>query len=227
MRAIRKIALSLLLTLEGFVLLVCLYLLISLAGIIIPINSDYDPQNGEIDIYVISNGVHTDICLPVKNDQVDWTEFISEAPYTGLSSEPEFISIGWGDKGFYLDTPEWSDLKASTAINAMLLSSPTAMHITYKCYTPAESEQVKKCSISKSKYEALIHYIKDSFELDQNGNVQLIPNVGYTSVDNFYEAKGSYHLFKTCNVWTNNALSIAGIKTSGLALFEKGILRHL
>ena len=101
------------------------------------------------------------------------------------------------------------------------------MHVTYFLRKPIESQSIKNCVIIKEKYTELIEFIKQWFVINPDMRPQLIPNVGYTSVDNFYEAKGSYYLFRTCNTWTNDALATAGVRTSVLALFENGILRHL
>ena len=46
-------------------------------------------------------------------------------------STAEYLAFGWGDKGFYLDTPEWSDLKASTAFKAAFALGNSAMHTTF------------------------------------------------------------------------------------------------
>lgn len=222
-----KIVNYLLFTLEMLVLFVCSYLTIVLIGLIISVNNDYNKDVGEIDMYVASNGIHTDICLPVTSYGVDWTEFISTNSFNGIKKRPKYISIGWGDKGFFLDTPEWGDLTFETAFNAAFLPSPTAMHVAYKNECPIENEKVKYCPITKIKFLLLVDFIKTSFQLQNNQSPIIIEGKGYTEFDNFYEAKGNYHLFRTCNTWTNKALSIAGVKTSALALFEKGILRHL
>tara|TARA_B110000037_G_C17016464_1_gene463499 strand:- start:359 stop:655 length:297 start_codon:yes stop_codon:yes gene_type:complete len=97
-----------------------------------------------------------------------------------------------GRQRFFLDTPSWNELKASTAINAAFLPSLTAMHVTYFLRKPIESQSIKKCVIIKEKYTELIEFIKQSFVINPDMRPQLIPNVGYTSMDNFYEAKGSY-----------------------------------
>ena len=216
-----------LLFLEVILLFLSTYLTIALIGASFPINTDYNPENGEIEIFVTSNGIHTDVCLPVETTLIKWTEFIDTKTFRGIKQSPKFISIGWGDKGFFLDTPSWSDLKASTAINAAFLPSSTAMHVTYFLRKPIENQSIKRCVITKEKYTELIGFIKQSFVIKPDMTPQLIPNVGYNSKDNFYEAKGSYYLFRTCNTWTNDALTIAGVRTSFLALFENGILRHL
>mgnify|MGYP000924339919 CR=1 FL=1 len=72
----------------------------------------------------------------------------------------------------------------------------------------------------------MIKYIKSSFKLKE-GAIEIIPNKGYSDHDNFYEAKNSYHMFRTCNIWTNEALKSAGVKTGVYALFPDGILKHL
>jgi len=223
---ITKGALILLYSLEILILFLCTYLTIALIGASFPINTDYNPENGEIDIFVISNGTHTDVSLPVETTLINWTEFIDTKTFRGIRQSPEFISIGWGDKGFFLESPK---IKPLTVLNAAFLPSSTAMHVTYFKEQPVDGQviKVKKCRITKEKYKELIGFIKQSFVINPDMTPQLIPNVGYKSTDNFYEAQGSYYLLETCNTWTNKALAIAGVRTSALALFEHGILRHL
>ena len=48
----------------------------------------------------------------------------------------------------------------------------------------------------------------------------------YGNHDIFYEAKGSYNLFYTCNTWTNSALKAANQKASLWTVYDKGILYH-
>lgn len=225
---IRKSLKSLLYTLEILFGLFAVYLTYLLLGMIIPVNLDYVYSEEEIQFYVVSNGVHTDVCLPVKNDVYDWTRLIATQDFGEVSDLPEYIGIGWGDKGFYLETPTWADLKVSTAFKAIFLPSETAMHVTYFDFAPAESDGVVKCSMDRDEYLRLIDYINASFEKSGNDvDVKLIAGKGYSLVDNFYEANGSYWGLKTCNTWTNDALKVAGVTTSYHALFEPGIMRWI
>lgn len=179
-----------------------------------------------VKIFVKTNGVHTDLCLPVETEYLDWKTFIPAADFPAVTSF-QYVSIGWGDKGFFLDTPTWADLKFSTAFNAAFLGGDAAMHVQYFSHEPQVSTTVKMKYVTPEGYRRLIGYIKDSFTTDDQGQVELIPGKGYWSDDNFYEAKGSYHLYNTCNAWTNEALKTAGIRTAWLALFSDGIMRHL
>ena len=216
------------LSLEIFIGLFAVYILYLISAMLVPVNSDYKYDESEIQFFVISNGVHTDICLPVKNNIYDWSAFVAVQDFDGVLDNPKYIGIGWGDKGFYLDTPTWADLKLSTAVNAIFLPSETAMHITYYQDVPKESEHVVRCSMSKEEYQNLITYVNTSFENEgSKDGAQLIAGKGYAQNDNFYEANGSYWGLKTCNTWVNEALKIAGVRTSFHALFEPGIMRWI
>ncbi len=209
--------------LEFFMAFVSFYLVFFSICALIEVG-DTAPDEG-IGVYVKTNGVHTDICLPVETEVIDWKEFIPIKDFPSLSKF-EYVSMGWGDKGFFLDTPEWSDLTLKTALNAAILPSGTAMHVAYLENVPVINESCKYVIMDEKKYPDLIEYVKNSFKLE-NGLVDLIPNSGYWNNDNFYEAHGNYHLFKTCNIWTNGALKVAGIKTAFYGLFSDGIMRHL
>jgi uncharacterized protein (TIGR02117 family) len=208
--------------LETFFAFLVFYLIFSLTGGAIPTGDT--PKNGDIYIYVRSNGVHTDLCLPTQTEQMDWSNFIPTKDY-GQECDKDFIGIGWGDKGFFLDTPTWAELKFSTAFKAAFLPTPTAMHVEYMP-EPMKSETVKKVYISKMKYLKLVKYVKESFVRIKH-QVDVIEGKGYSPADNFYEAHKSYHMFRTCNRWTNEALKTINIKTGVFALFPGGIMDHL
>jgi len=83
----------------------------------------------------------------------------------------KYIAIGWGDKGFYLNTPTWDDLTVSTALKAAFGISGTAIHATYH-REMIENELCKKISISKEQYRRLIAYIYTGLEQDAEGNLR-------------------------------------------------------
>ena len=174
----------------------------------IPVNKEKQKPNDQITVYILTNGVHTDIVVPVKSEAIDWSTFI---PFTDTKSKKEFkyIAFGWGDKGFYLDTPEWKDLKFSTAFKAAFWLGDSAMHTTFYDEMTI-GEDCRRVYMSLEEYKSLITYIKKSYDLDQNNKVELIKtDAVYGNNDAFYEAKGSYSLFFTCNTWAANALKAA------------------
>jgi len=200
---------------EFFCLFCCLYAFGILAFGAIPVNSDFVQTPEGIPLYIHSNGVHTDAIVPVVTEHIDWREYIVPDLFEPEPNGLNYIAFGWGDKGFYLETPTWADLKFSVAAKAVLLPSETAMHVSYSSTPPELGEMTRLVYIDAAQYNALIDYIKSSFETDPEGT--LFPIVterdDYVANDRFYEAYGSYSCFKTCNVWTNSALKATGVRT--------------
>ncbi len=142
-----------------------------------------------------------------------------------LSKRDDFsyISIGWGDKGFYLDTPTWAELKLSTALIAGFGLGNAALHITY--YDDiAEDDLTYKIKISKKQYNSIIDTIKNSLQYKDEKPINIKTTSQYGENDAFYEAIGSYSVFHTCNTWTNNTLKEANLPSSKWLVFDKGIL---
>lgn len=206
---------------EAFSAAAFAFVLIAFYGEAIPTGDI--PTDGDHYIYVRSNGIHTELILPTDNGTVDWTETIAPEDF-GENISLDYVVFGWGDKGFYMNTPEWSDLTAKTATSALLVPSSTAMHVGFEP-RPEENDDCVKIHVSKKQYRKIVEYIDNSF-LHKDDKVLLIPGKGYGPNDNFYEANNSYHLFRTCNTWTSNALKEAGIRTSVLAVFPNGVMSH-
>ena len=210
----------------AFVVFIILYITSSYLLSNITVNKEISQnQNQEIEIFIKTNGVHTDIVVPIKNEIKDWTSEIKFQQTKSQDSIMNYIAFGWGDKGFYLDTPEWSDLKFSTAFKAATGLSTSAMHTTfYKIIT--ENSECKKIKISKENYIKLITHISNSFKRDLNQNIQWISGHSYGQNDAFYNAKGSYSLFKTCNSWANTVLKESNQKAAFWTPYDGGIFCH-
>jgi len=212
--------------LPGIFLKIILFLILAVLLSLIPVNTSFSPVKEGIPIYISSNGVHTDFILPIKTEIIDWQAlFESEHFGNGWAYAP-YIAFGWGDKGFYLNTPEWSDLKIRTTFNALFIPSASAMHVSL-WPQPEEDDLTKKTILSNKDYEEIVEYIFSSFSLGTDGNVLKIDHPGYGKYDLFFESSLKFHLFRTCNVWTNSGLKTAGIRTSFWTPFDKPILYHL
>lgn len=223
MRSIFKMILSLV---AGILGLVVLYALAAFLLPYIPVPAEKTQAPKTTDIYILTNGMHTDLVVPVKSAQYDWSTLISMQDTRSKRTDFKYLSIGWGDKGFYLDTPTWSQLKFSTAFKAAFWLSESAMHCTfYKTMT--EGKDCVKISITTAQYERLIHFIQRKFDYDKNGKVIFIPtNAVYGNNDAFYDAKGKYNFLDTCNTWANDGLKVAGQKAALWTAADFGIFRH-
>ena len=225
MHLLKKIRKAILYLAASLCIFILLYAGLTYLLFFIPVNRDA-AQHGakEISIYVMTNGVHTDIVVPVKNEIMDWSKVTRFENTQSKDTTFNYVAFGWGDKGFYLQTPEWSDLKFSVAFNAMFHLGSTAMHVDF-IHGMRQNQHCKEIRISKSQYQQLVGYIKDSFRYNEEGQVIQIAHIhaGYGPDDAFYEAKGAYDLFNTCNTWANGALKACDQKACWWTPVDKGI----
>jgi uncharacterized protein (TIGR02117 family) len=199
-----------------------------LAALLLPLFTvNSKPLSGnDVSIYIQTNGDHTDIIVPVKNKIKDWTNEISYQNTTSRDTTCSYVAIGWGDKGFYLNTPTWSQLKFSTAFKAAFWLSTSAIHTTF-CKDVHENDDCKKLTLSNEQYASLVNYIENGFKRSvSNYTISIKTTANYDNEDAFYEAKGRYNLFYTCNTWANNALKSCGQKAAFWTVFDVGIFRH-
>ncbi|WII92219.1 TIGR02117 family protein [Kingella negevensis] len=169
------------------------------------------PLQSGIAVYIISNGVHTDIALPIETPQWHWRDWVRETDTRQMQLVAQYVAIGWGDRGFYLETPTWADLKASTSFKAISGLNQTSMHVTFYAHEPLEEpKRSLKIIVSPEEYQRLAQQISQSFATKQ-GKTQPITGAHYHETDAFYEANGRYSAFKTCNTWTNSQFKNSGL----------------
>jgi uncharacterized protein (TIGR02117 family) len=220
-----KIIKKLLKYLAIFILSLLTYLLIVTLLSFVSVNEDFAENHQEIPIYILTNGVHTDVVLPIKNEHYDWSNQLKFEHTKSKDTTYQYVALGWGDKGFYLETPTWADLKASTALKAATGLSSSAMHVTfYK--NLKENKSCKKIQISLENYQNLIAFINKSFQIKSRDFLKIETDAVYGKHDVFYEANGSYSLFYTCNSWANQALKAANQKAALWTISDNGIFRH-
>jgi len=166
-------------------------------------------------IFLSTNGVHLDVVIP-KKDIV--TELLAGIKTT---STENYLSFGWGEENFYLNTPTWNDLTFSTAFKALFLNSSTLIHITR--YRQKQNGWVE-IKITETALQHLNTYLLNTFKVGENKNKVILENKGYTTIDDFYEAKGNYTCFNTCNSWVNTGFKQSGLKACYWTPFDFGLL---
>jgi len=193
--------------------LVVVYCLFLLAGFIpAPVGYNPPPASNYVTIFVRSNDIHTDIVVPVRDETagVDWRNLFppsdTQDPDAGRA---EYVAIGWGDRGFFINTQLWSDMTLPTVAHAALWPSETVLHVDYLHYAQP-SQWMHELRITHQQHRDLIRYI-ESFIVQRNAHGAAIPasDRTYGTSDRFYRSAGAYHLFSTCNQWTG-----AGLRTA-------------
>jgi uncharacterized protein (TIGR02117 family) len=182
----------------------------------VPRNANYQPYEGDdaVEIFVRSNGVHTDLVFPITTPQFDWQIQSVYQVFRPLDAKFTHISIGWGDRGLYLNTPTWWDLTPRTAFVAIFGLGRSLMHVEVLT-KPEPTMQVVRLRISPNQYLRLIDYALAGF--DPTNTAAL---AGYTPTDTFFSANGTYHMFNSCNEWTRRGLSEIGVRTPVWSPFD-------
>jgi uncharacterized protein (TIGR02117 family) len=150
--------------------------------------------------YVIDHGIHTAVVVDAK----------PLAAKLGLSNTLfgrfKFIEIGRGDAGFYQAEEE----AFLVTLKALFLSTPAVLHLSAYNKLPAKKFPLSKTvdiKLSQSALEKLLDAIVSDFSLDQGRAIELAS--GRDKDSRFFQSKGSYHLFYTCNNWTADMIEQA------------------
>ena len=183
------------------------YLAAALIGGSLPTNAGWRPSvhvPGGVTVWVESNGIHTGLVLPKLAGGVDWRGL---AP-AGDLADPRYgrwgyVAIGWGEKGFYLGTPTWREVRPSLILHALAGGGETLMHVEH---VPGPAPGDRAIVLTPAEYRRLAAFVAASF---RRGGRRYR---GYDANDVFYDARGRYDLARTCNSWTGDALRGAGVR---------------
>lgn len=176
-----------------------------------------------VEIGVCSNGVHTDLLLPLAAAGADWRARIDPADFPGAEPAAGRVLVGWGDRAFYLETRSWSDLRPGLAWRALFGGGPSVLHI-YLLRAPADCRFL---TLSVEAYRRLDGFVGASLRRDEGRRAQPIAGAAYGRNDRFYEATGTYSPVHTCNQWTTRALRAAGVETGLWTPFAADVMRRL
>lgn len=188
-------------------------------GSLVPRNSEWTEPASGIPIMVETNGIHTAIVMPLVSAQKDWR---GEFPARDLGDPDRaytHVSVSWGERAVFLDTPEWTDLSPRTAISAAA-GGDGLLHVAHYV-RPAPGDTARVVRLRPVEYLRLVTAIER----------QVLPPArrarypGYDDWDVFYEAPGRYHIGNTCNQWTADTLAAAGVKVGWWTPFSGGVMQ--
>lgn len=183
-------------------------------------------SDAKIVVYFMNSGVHTDFVVPVKNKLVDWREYFPRENTKENDTSLNLIAIGWGDKDFYLNTPEWADLTFKTAFCAGFGLGTSAIHATYHASILTDRPTVKLL-LTENQYKRLIQYIRKSLKFDKNQQTIILTPKNKKILkknDAYYDANRSFSFLLSCNTWVNNGLKASGQKACLWTSLPQGLL---
>ena len=172
-----------------------------------PIAPDDDGTAHPYVIQVASNGWHTAIVVPAP-----------ALASTGLLPEAEdfpgaaFLEFGWGDRVYY----PAKEKTIGMTLSAALVPTPAVMHMAGLATAPRDggsSREVVTVPSTEAGLLNLIEALAAEFERPADGRAAFVARGLYPG-SKFYHARGSFHLFNTCNTWTARMLRAAGVAIS-------------
>jgi len=186
------------------------YLVAALVGSLVPVNAAWkEPADGTT-IYLADNGIHTDIIMPVRAQNLDWAPLIPKSDFAGVDPNSQWIAFGSGEQHVYLDTPTWWDIRPRT-IRSALTGGNRVIHVEF---VPSPYYAAREIRLRPDEYRRLWAAIRADFALDVQGRPERIDHPGYGPADAFYRASSKANALRTCNAVAAGWLRLAGVKTS-------------
>jgi uncharacterized protein (TIGR02117 family) len=122
--------------------------------------------------------------------------------------QAEFLEVGWGNRDYY-----YGRNQGLGGTLTALLPSPSVLHVAGFRGAPADYfrvSEIVELAVPADGFGRLVRYIHDAY--DRAGELPAAAlGPGLYGDSRFYPAWESFHLFRTCNVWTARALRSAGL----------------
>jgi hypothetical protein len=132
-----------------------------------------------------------------------------------------YLAFSYGDREFMMKVPRWSDFDFSLALKSLFTNTPALLRVGH--YGGINREDSVKIMLSKSCLEKLQKSILNSFSEKNNKFQRYFDSYKHPKVF-YFQAKKSYNLFHTCNIWTGDRLRDAGLKASYLTPFAQQVI---
>jgi uncharacterized protein (TIGR02117 family) len=195
-----------------------LFMLAGWLGSSIPRNAGWrEPAQG-IQIFVETNGVHTALVLPLVTAEKDWRADFPARDIAAPDRPYTHVSVSWGDREVFLNTPTWGDLKPSTVARIVIGGGDGLLHVAHYV-RPAPADDIRPLRVTPAQYRVIV----DRSEAVLPAAHRHYP--GYGAQDGFYAARGRYSAGNTCNQWTSDTLAAAGVRTGWWTPFAGGVMK--
>lgn len=159
-------------------------------------------------VYLVSNGVHINLVLPLHNDIADWRDRLPE------SGPGDWVYIGWGSRAFYTQVPTWADLTPTIAAQALFYDD-AVLYVRPAAIPMPDAKHVRKVRMCQQELRSVSQDIARQFASTQ----------AVSGFPNFYPAQGHYTPLMTCNEWMRLRLQHRSMPL--WSPFDQAILNHL
>jgi hypothetical protein len=162
----------------------------------------------EVSAFIVPQGGHTGIA--VRRADIPAALLPEKRDFPGS----DYLEFGWGDRDYYMapSAGPWLSFKAA------FLPTQSVVHVAgvrgdlRDAFPGAE---IVAIPLSRPALEGLLRYVHEAFA--REGETARALGRG------FYPGRETFHLLRTCNVWTAGALRAAGLPVRD-ALMVEGIM---
>lgn len=199
-----------------------------LAGMFVPRPIWAPPADGTANgrqILLVGDVIHTDIALPADPDVLERFAFLQDDGLPLDAPGLRWILAGWGSRTFYVETPEWADLRLGPTLRALTLDR-SALHLELAGEIDPAADNVQRIHLDEDTFERVLDDVMATLDPDSEGNAQLIEAASHGDFDHFYEAEGAFNaIVAGCNQWVGQILRTAGLRTGWWTPLPPNLLR--
>lgn len=203
-------------------LIVGVYFIAALGGSLIPANSDWREPDQGIPILVETNGVHVSLIVPMSAAGEDLSDLIRPEHLADTELFGTHAMVGWGHRNVYRNARTWGDVRSGDIASAIVGSDETTLHV-YHLIDPSPAPHRKRFLVSQQAYRGIVASIRSTFRLTADGRSTAYPAYGPNNL--FYDSKGHYSAYTTCNEWTGAVLRKAGVRMGIWTPMPGGVMR--
>lgn len=168
-------------------------------------------------VYVVSNGWHSGIV--VRRDAL---LAVGAPPEAAYFPDADYLEFGWGDRAYY----PANDVAIGMTLKAAFVPTKAIMHVAGlrhpAQFSQAETEIVA-VALSRDGFRRMATAISQEIERPTDGLARPVSQ-GLHPGGVFFNARGAFHLFNTCNTWTATMLSRGGVEISPSGVITAGAL---
>jgi uncharacterized protein (TIGR02117 family) len=203
-------------------LVVGLYFAAALVGSFIPANANWrEPADG-VPLFVETNGVHVSLIVPLAAAGEDLSDLIRPEHLANRNLYGTHFMIGWGHGRVYRNARKWGDVRSEDIASAIFGSDDTTLHV-YHLIDPQPTGKRKRFRVTVAQYRHIIKDVRATFQPGKDAKSNARP--AYAPDNLFYDSKGYYTAFNTCNEWTAGVLRRAGVRIGIWTPMPGGVMR--
>ena len=185
---------------------VLLYLAAAAIGGLLPrgVDNEAATEAGDfVEVGLIYGPIHVDFLLPADAQTRRTMAVFGPAGVPVNDPRVAHFLVGWGAHDFYTTSGSFSQITWGATWRAI---SGDASVLRADVVGQVSSDvDVPYIRLSQAQYTALLAAIANS------ASGAALPIDGHTPTDGFVEARGRFHIGRTCNTWISDMLHAAGI----------------